>query len=323
MAKMVFCIYQHYIAQLAWMKQELEAQGHEVILVPPSTDLTPYMKDTDIFSLGWEFIDGKFMDKCPRLIHLNTFAVAYNHLDIVAAAERGITCSNTPGANKVSTAEIAVSLMLAAARFSATSHKNLQQGIWWQNTGVNLRGKTVGIIGTGNIGTEVAHILHHGFQMKVIANDIAPSEALKKECGVEYMSVDDVVSQADFITMHVPVMPETTHMIDERRFRMMKKTAIFVNASRGAIIVESDLEKALKEGWIFAAGMDVYNTEPTQDFWFNKYNNIATYAHLGGLSMESIRNMGQMCIESMTAAARGEVPPYLLNPDALKHRKKV
>ncbi|MPM99807.1 putative 2-hydroxyacid dehydrogenase [bioreactor metagenome] len=123
--------------------------------------------------------------------------------------------------------------------------------------------------------------------------------------------------------MHVPVLPETTHMIDERRFRMMKKTAIFVNASRGAIIVERDLEKAIKEGWIYAAGMDVYNAEPADDHWFNQYDNIATYAHLGGLSLESIANMGHMAVESMTAAARGEVPPYLLNPDALKNRRKV
>jgi phosphoglycerate dehydrogenase-like enzyme len=245
MAKMVFCIYQHYIDQLDWMKKELEAQGHEVILVPPATDLTPYMKDTDTFSLGWEFIDGKFMDKCPRLVHLNTFAVAYNHLDIAAAAERGITCSNTPGANKLGTAEIAVSLMLAAARHSATSHKYMHQGKWWQRAGVNLHGKTVGILGTGNIGSEVARILHHGFQMKVIAYDVVENEALKKECDIQYMSVDEVVSQAYFVTVHVPVLPETTHMMDERRFRMMKKTAIFINASRGVTNVERDLEKAI------------------------------------------------------------------------------
>lgn len=321
MAKMIFCLYDTLIERSGWMQEKLKALGHEAIFLVRGTDMTPYLDGVEAIGVTWEFLDGRFMDKCPTLKHLAAFGVGYNQFDMAAATERGITISNTPGVNKQSTAEIAVALMLCAARHAATSNHYMKNGQWYQPVGLNLGGKTLGIIGTGNVGATVARICHHGFGMKIIANDVYINEDLKKECDVEYMEVDELLPQADFISLHMPVLPETMRMIDERRFKMMKKTAVFVNASRGLTIDEAALEKAIKEKWIYAAGLDVYNKEPTEDKWYMNYDNIATFSHIGGHTEESYRNMCERAIENMLAAVEGKVPPDTRNPEALKNRK--
>jgi len=187
--------------------------------------------------------------------------------------------------------------------------------------GVELKGKVLGVIGAGRIGSRVAEIGAKGFGMKVIYYDTARNEKLEKEIGAEYRDLDQLIQEADIITIHVPLTPQTRYMINEERLRKMKRTAILINTARGAVIDTEALIKALKEGWIAGAGLDVFEQEPLPaNHLLTAFKNVVLLPHIGSATYETRRTMAELVAENLIAFYEGREPPTLVNKEVLKVR---
>lgn len=295
---------------------------------PPRSVLIEKVRDKDgLLCLLTDRIDAEVMDAAPNLKVISTYSVGYDHIDIDAATKRGIYVCFTPGVLTNATADFTWALLLAAARRVCEADRYVRSGKWdkpWNPfmlLGVDVYGKTLGIIGLGRIGRAVAERAR-GFNMKVIYYDLyrlPPSEEAK--LGVEYRSLEDVLRSADFVSIHVPLSKETYHLIGERELRLMKPSAILVNTSRGPVVDEKALYKALKEGWIRAAGIDVWEQEPTpKDNPLLTLDNIVAAPHIASASEEARSSMAEMAARNLVAVLKGEMPPALANPDVLKIR---
>jgi glyoxylate reductase len=295
---------------------------------PPRNVLIEKIRDKDgLLCLLTDKIDAEVMDAAPNLKVISTYSVGYDHIDVDAATKRGIYVCYTPGVLTNATADFAWALMLAAARRVCEADRYVKEGKWdkpWNPfmlLGVDVYGKTLGIIGLGRIGRAVAERAK-GFNMKIIYYDVyrlPPDEESK--LGVEYRSLEDVLRNADFISIHVPLTKDTYHLIGEKELRMMKPTAILVNTSRGPVVDEKALYRALKERWIRAAGIDVWEQEPTpKDNPLLALDNLVAAPHIASASEEARSAMAEMAAKNLVAVLKGEMPPALANPNVLKIR---
>jgi len=269
-------------------------------------------------------IDGEVMEAAgPQLKIIANYAVGFDNIDVEAATKRGIMVTNTPGVLTDTTADLAWALILATARRVVEGDKFLRQGKFkgWKPMlllGTDVHHATLGIIGFGSIGRAVARRAM-GFDMKVIYYSAhRASEEVEKKLNAEYRSLDDLLREADFISIHVPLTKETRHMIGERELKMMKKEAYLINTARGPIVDEKALAKALKEGWIRGAGLDVFEREPEVDPELLELENLVLLPHLGSASYATRAKMATMAAENVIKALKGEVPPNLVNPDVAK-----
>lgn len=202
---------------------------------------------------------------------------------------------NAPESSTLSVAELAIALMLAVARKIAYSDRRMREGYWAKKEamGVELSGKTIGIIGAGRIGSAVARIARYGFNMHVLYHDVRCSEELNRELGAECVSLEEVLRRSDVVSIHVPLLPETKYLINEERLKLMKKTAILINTSRGAVIDTKALVKALREGWIAGAGLDVFEEEPLpKDHPLLSLDNVVLTPHIGASTREAQEKAG-------------------------------
>jgi glyoxylate reductase len=253
---------------------------------------------------------------------ISNYAVGYNNIDVEEATKSGVLVTNTPGVLTDATADLTWALLLACARRIPKSDSFVRDGrfVGWAPTlllGREVYGKTLGIIGMGEIGAAVARRAK-GFGMKTIYHNRKRDPEAEKELGAMYVSVDDLLRNSDYVSLHVPLTPETRHLIGEKEFAMMKPTAILLNASRGEVIDEKALIKALKEGRIDSAGLDVYEKEPRLSPGLAELDNVVLTPHTGSATYESRDRMAVMAGENLVAGLRGERPPNLVNASVWK-----
>ncbi len=281
----------------------------------PDEELKKMIKGKDgLLCLLTDSIDAAVMDSAgDSLKIISNYAVGFNNIDLEAAKKRGIVVTNTPGVLTDATADLAWALLFSVARRIAESDAYLRSGNWtgWDPSlmlGVDITGATLGIVGAGRIGASFA-MKSAGFCMKVVYTDDMPNDSLEKELGAVRLSLDELLSVSDFISLHVPLLPATKHLIGERELRLMKPTAILINTSRGPVIDEAALAVALDKRIIGGAGLDVYEFEPAVNPMLLKQKNAVLLPHIASATNTTREKMAHMAVENLTAFIKGEEPP--------------
>ena len=278
-----------------------------------------------VLTLLTDRIDAALMAAAPKLKVVSNLAVGYDNIDIPEATRRGIVVGNTPGVLTETTADLAFALLMAAARRVVEADSYTRKGQWQSWGPMTLLGQdihhaTLGIVGLGRIGAELAKRAR-GFNMKVLYYDkIRRSEPEERQLGVEYVSeMSKLVSGADFISVHVPLRPQTYHLFGAAEFAMMKPTAVFINTSRGLVVDQKALCEALKARQIFAAAVDVTEVEPIpHDDSLLTLDNIIITPHIASASVTTRTNMAVMAAANLIAGLKGQVPPNCVNPEAIR-----
>ena len=265
-------------------------------------------------------IDAEVMDAGKKLRVISQLAVGLNNVDLEAATARGLPIGHTPGVLTEATADLAFTLLMAAARRIPEGVDFVRAGHWrtWDPLGLlgaEVWGATLGIVGLGRIGTAVARRAR-GFSMRILYHDTAPRPELEAELDVEYADLDDLLARSDFVTLHCPLIPETEHLIDEAALRQMKPSAILINAARGPVVDSEALVRALREGWIAAAALDVTEPEPVStDHPLVALPNCIVVPHIGSATVASRNLMATRAAENLLAGLAGRRLPYCANPE--------
>jgi lactate dehydrogenase-like 2-hydroxyacid dehydrogenase len=256
-------------------------------------------------------IDDTVLSRGPiRSRILANFGVGYNHIDVRSARARGLTVTNTPGVLTDTTADLALALMLMVARRLGEGERELRQGSWsgWRPThlmGRDVSGATLGIIGLGRIGRAVARRAHAGFGMRVLSyspNEIPAAEA--RSLGVEQVSLERLLQEADFVSLHCPANATTRHLMNAERIGRMKPTGVLINTARGDIVDEAALARALQDGIIAGAGLDVYEREPAVPAALIQLENVVLLPHLGSATEATRTAMGMKAVDNLEAFFR-------------------
>lgn len=277
-------------------------------------------QDTSALIVGGEKVPAKVLEEGSLLRVVSVHGVGTDNIDLKLATERGIMVCNAPGANTNAVAELALGLMLASARRIPYADRQVKAGKWGQCIGVELAGKTLGIVGLGRIGRAVA-CKAKALGMKVVAHDILADEGFLREEGIEALTLDDLLSRSDFVSLHCPLTPETEGLMDERRLRKMKSTAYLVNLSRGKVVEEKALARALEEGWIAGAATDVYSVEPPAGSPLLSVEDLVTTMHMGAHTQEALAEMGRITAQNVLDGLEGRRPRFLVNPEVWERRK--
>jgi glyoxylate reductase len=265
-----------------------------------------------------EKMDMEVMDAAgDGLKVIANMAVGYDNIDVEAATERGVIVTNTPEVLNETTADTAFLLMLAAARRLGEAERLLRSGGWdaWgpqQLTGPDVWGKRLGVVGFGRIGQALARRTR-GFDMDLVYHDQYRNEEAEHELGARYLDLDELLKTADFVSVHTPLTPETTHLIGAEELEKMKPEAVLVNTSRGPVVDEAALADALAEGHIFAAGLDVYEEEPEVHSRLLELENVVLAPHIGSASIETRDKMAALAAENIAAVLSGEEPKTPVN----------
>ena len=246
---------------------------------------------------------------------LANFGVGFNHIDLGAAKARGLVVTNTPDVLTEDTADIAVTLLLMVARRAGEGERHLRAGQWtgWRPThmmGTKVSGKTLGLIGMGRIAKAVARRAHHGFGMRVVFHDPFPPKPEEAAAlgAVQRGSIEDVLGEADFVSLHCPAMPETRHLMSAERLRHMKRGAFLINTARGDVVDEAALVSALQTRTIAGAGLDVYEREPQVTAALLAMENVVLFPHLGSATLETRIAMGMRALENLKLFFSGASP---------------
>ncbi len=265
-------------------------------------------------------IDAEIMDANPSLKVIANFAVGFNNIDVEAASARKIPVTNTPGVLTETTADMAWALLMNAARRVAEGDRFVRTRKWqgWgplQLLGADVTGATLGLVGLGRIGKAMLSRAK-GFDMNVLYwNRTRRSIDREQQLGVRYAALDDLLADSDFVSIHVALNDETRHLIDTPQFSLMKRTACIINTSRGPVINEKALVRALQDGKIASAGLDVYENEPQLEPELYDMPNVVIAPHLGSATIGTRTKMGNMAAENCLAACAGQRPPNLVNPE--------
>jgi glyoxylate reductase len=258
-------------------------------------------------------VDEEVLAGAPGLKAVCNVAVGFNNIDVAACRRRGVVVTNTPDVLTETTADFAWALLMAAARRVVEADRFARSGQWtrWQWDllwGNDVYGKTLGIIGFGRIGRAVARRAL-GFNMRVLYHDTVRADpTVEREVKATYMERDTLLRESDFVSLHTLLIPETRHLIDERTLRLMKKTAILVNAARGPIVDEAALARALKEGWIAGAGLDVFEEEPTIHPALATLANVTLAPHIASASLDTRLAMANLAVRNCLAVLDGKPP---------------
>ena len=295
--------------------------------LPPSYEvLLEKVRGVDgLLCLLTDRIDANLMDAAGSSLKvISQMAVGYDNIDIAAATERSIPVGNTPGVLTDATADFTWALLMAAARRVVEGDKFTRDGLWktWGPTlmmGPDITGATLGIIGFGRIGQAVAHRAA-GFEMRILYhNDVHRYPDLEESLGVEYVEINDLLRQADFVTIHTPLTEATHHLIDNTQFQLMKTSAVLINTARGPVVNPDALYKALKEGEIAYAALDVTAPEPIpMDNPLLELDNIIIAPHIASASIQARTKMATMAATNLIAGLRGEPLPNCANPEVQK-----
>lgn len=313
---------------LRLIKERFDAEVWSEYAPPPKEVIIEKAAEVDaLATLLSDKIDGEVFDAGSNLKIVSQFAVGFDNIDVKEATKRGIYVTNTPGILTETTADFAWSLLMAVARRVVQADSYVRSGRWkvgWHPAmfqGRDIYGATLGIIGLGRIGQSIARRAK-GFNMKILYHDVVRREELEEELDLKYAGIDALLQEADFVTLNVPLLKETHHLINERTLRLMKKTAILINNSRGPVIDEKALYEALKDGWIAGAGLDVFEQEPTpQSNPLLTLENVIVAPHISSASFETRSRMAEMVADNLTAFFQGKVPPNLVNEEVVRIKK--
>ena len=308
------------------IKQYFDTEVWPEFAPPPKKVIIEKAKNVDaLTSLLSDKIDAEVFNAAPKLKIVSQLAVGFDNIDLAEATKRGIYVTNTPEVLTDTTADFAWALLMAVARRVVEGDKYVRTGQWkvgWHPamlTGRDVFGTTIGIVGAGRIGYAMAKRAL-GFDMKVFFYDVIPRPEIEK-LGAKKVDLPALLKESDFVTIHVPLMKETHHLINEEKLGLMKKTAYIINNSRGPVVDEKALHKALKEGWIAGAGLDVFEQEPTpMDNPLLKLENIVVAPHISSASLETRAKMSEMVADNLVSFFQGKQPPNLVNPEVMKVR---
>jgi glyoxylate reductase len=289
--------------------------------LPPSKDVVlREVADCDgLLCLLTDPIDAQVIAVGERLRVISQFAVGVDNVDLEAATARGIPVGHTPGVLTEATADMTFALLMAAARRIPEGIEKVRAGEWrtWEPMGLlgaDVWGATLGIVGLGRIGTAVARRAR-GFRMRVLYYDPTRRPDLEEELELECVDLDTLLARSDYVSLHCPLIPETHHLIDEQALRRMKPTAILVNAARGSVVDADALVRALHEGWIARAALDVTVPEPIPaDHPLTALPSCIVVPHIASATVTARERMATMAAENLLAGLRGEQLPYCVNP---------
>jgi glyoxylate reductase len=312
---------------LKLIKQYFDTEVWMEYAPPPKQIIIEKAKNADaLATLLSDKIDAEVFNAAPKLKIVSQLAVGFDNIDVPEATKRGIYVTNTPEVLTDTTADFAWALLLAVARRVVEADKYVRTGQWkvgWHPAmlaGRDVHGATIGVLGAGRIGYAVAKRAS-GFGMKILFYDVISRPEMEKDFGAKSADLNTIFKESDFVSVHVPLMKETHHLVNEERLRLMKKTAYLINNSRGPVVDEKALYKALKEGWIAGAGLDVFEQEPTSlDNPMLKLDNVVVAPHISSASIETRAEMAKMVADNLVAFFEGGKPPNLINPDVMKTR---
>jgi glyoxylate reductase len=295
--------------------------------LPPSTDaLAREVGGCDgILTLLTDRVDEALLAQAERLLVVSNMATGFDNVDVGAATRRGVLVTRTPGVLSETTADFAFALMLAAARRVAEADRYVRGGRWrtWGPEillGRDVHGATLGIVGMGGIGEEMARRAR-GFGMRIVYNSRTPKPALERRYQMEFLPLPDLLRRSDFVSLHAPLAPETRHLIGEAQLRMMKPEAVLVNSARGALVDQRALHRALREGWIGGAALDVTDPEPiSADDPLLGLENLVIAPHIASASVATRSRMAMMAAEQLVTALEGRMPKHAVNPEAWADR---
>jgi len=267
-----------------------------------------------ILSLLTEKIDEEVLDAAGKNLKIvANYAVGYDNIDIEACKKRKIWVTNTPGVLTETVAEHTMGLILAVSRHISEGDRFVRAGRYkqWEPMlflGTQLYNKTIGIVGLGRIGTYLAQMAFSGFHMKVVYHDVRRNEEFEEMFEARYLSLNELLKVSDFVSLHVPLLPETFHLISKPEFKLMKRTAYLINTSRGLVVDEKALYQALKDGQIAGAAIDVYEFEPHPVPGLIKLPNIVFTPHIASATLEAREMMAKMAAENIIQALTGKKP---------------
>ncbi len=305
--------------------RRLEEAGVELIRAPGERplreeELVRLLGEVDGIIAGVDRIGRRALQAgAPRLRVIARTGVGVDTVDLEAATDLGVVVTNTPGVNAEAVAELVFGLMIALARGILEADHLVREGRWVRRLGVELFGKWLGIVGLGRIGQEVAR-RGIGFGMQVAAFDPLVDPEVAGALGVALVPFAEVIERADFLTLHVPLTPNTRHLVGEEELRRMKPTAYLINTSRGGVVDEAALARALREGWIAGAACDVFDEEPPLGSPLLQAPNVLLTPHLGGHTREAVSRSARIAAEQVLAVFRGERPPHVVNPEVFERR---
>jgi D-3-phosphoglycerate dehydrogenase len=275
-------------------------------------DLIEMLKDCDGYIAGLDFITKKVMDKCPKLKVISRYGAGYDRVDIAAAKEKGIIVTNTPGVNAEAVGELAFGLMQSIARNIPYLNNQTKDGEWTRSTGIELKGKTIGILGLGAIGRVVARCAK-GYDMNLIAYDPYINSAYCKKNNIGVGTFDEVISQSNFISLHIPLNEQTKHIINKENIAKMKAGVIIINTSRGGIVDENAAYQALKSKKIGGLGLDAFEEEPPEKSPLFGLDNVVVTPHTGAHTKEATDNMAYLSVKNLIDIVKGRECPYVVN----------
>lgn len=305
--------------------QRLRAEGFEPVYAHALQKRT----EDDLIQLmqgmsGGIFANEPFTDRvmaaCPQLRAICRTGVGFDSIDVAAATRRGIVVCNTPNVNRYAVAEWAIAMMLNCARHSTTNFTEMQSGGFKKYEGTELYGKVLGLIGLGGIGKEVAKRAH-AFGMKLIAYEERPDPEFASQYDVEYVDLDRVFKESDYLSLHVPLNAQTRHLVNAERLKQMKDTAYVINTARGGVVDTQALAEAVKNGTIAGAALDVFEEEPLPaGSHLHGVANLHLSPHVGGVTTEARDYSGTQAAENLISALKGRTPPSPVNPEVLSAR---
>lgn len=279
--------------------------------------LVDALSDADAVIASTEAYTREVLLRLPRLRVIARWGVGYDAIDLDAATELGIVVTYTPKFVPEAVADLAFGLMIALARGIVDAALSIRNGRWEAKLGVSVWGKTLGIIGCGRIGIAIARRAL-GFGMNVLAYDISPKPEAQS-LGIRFVSLEELLIESDFVSVNVPLTQSTEKLIGERELKMMKPTAFLINTSRGGVIDEGALIKALSDGWIAGAALDVYWTEPLPpEHPLRRMPNCICTPHMGTHDADAARLISELAVECVTSALKGNVPEYVVNSAVLE-----
>lgn len=301
------------------------------LIIPSKDDLTraewlEYCKKSDVvISVGKMIFDQSFFEECPNVKAIALFSVGYDHVDISAATQHKVVVTNTPEVLSKATSDVAFLLMQMIARKAVFNIEKVKNGKWTKNfdpsahLGQELYGKTLGVFGLGRIGLEMAKKCKNAFDMKIMYHNRSRNEQIEKEWNAQYVSFDELIKQADVLSIHANYTSKEKHLFNATVFSKMKSNAILVNTARGGFINEHDLYSALKSQTIFGAGLDVTETEPLlPQSPLLTLDNVAILPHIGSATIEARNGMAKLVAQNVIAFVEEKQLPSAVNQEALK-----
>lgn len=296
--------------------QQLQQFADEVVYNPVGRPLTedeliPLLQGCDGYIAGLDFVTEKVIRACDRLKVISRYGAGVDRVDLKAAAQYDITVCNTPGANAQAVADLALGLMLSAARRLPMLDEKTRDGQWVRSTGIELYGKTLGILGLGAIGKSVAK-RGQGFDMRVMAYDPFLNEEYALQHDIQPASFDQVVENCDVISLHLPLNDETRHIISREVMERMRPGTILINSARGGLIDEAAAYELLKSGHLGGLGLDAYEQEPPTASPLFELDNVICTPHTGSHTREATAAMAKMSVENLIQVLKGEPCPHAL-----------